>query len=229
MNNEEKKAGGMQINVYFLPQLVEPQRLAGGVTVVIDVLRATTTIAAALAAGAREVVPCLEVADARSAAANLPAGQAVLGGERHGLRIEDFTLGNSPREYTLESVGGKTLVITTTNGTRAMLHAREADEVWLASFVNLAAVVAASAGRERLDILCSGTDGQITREDVLLAGAIAARLTAGVAAELNDQAAIARAAWLQVAEGPIAQSRSGGRWQCGNYGGNCSRSLPRWL
>jgi 2-phosphosulfolactate phosphatase len=196
------------LNVHFLPQLVEAERLSGGVSIVIDVLRATTTIAAALAAGAREVVPCLEVADACAAAANLPDGQAVLGGERDGVRIEGFTLGNSPREYTPQSVGGKTLVFTTTNGTRAMLHARLAEQVWLAAFVNLSAVVKASADRERVDILCSGTGGQITREDVLLAGAIAARLTPVAAAELNDQAAIARAAWLQVANDPLADRQS---------------------
>jgi 2-phosphosulfolactate phosphatase len=189
-----------RINVHFLPQLVAPESLAGGVSIVIDVLRATTTIAAALAAGAREVIPCLEIEDALAAAANLPAGQAVLGGERHGVRIEGFTFGNSPREYTPETVGGKSLVFTTTNGTRAMLHARLADEVWLAAFVNLSAVVQACRPRERVDIVCSGTEGQVTREDVLLAGAIAACLTVQAAGDLNDQAAIARAAWLQVAD-----------------------------
>ncbi len=120
------------------------------------------------------------------------------------MRIEGFTLGNSPREYTPQAVGGKTLVFTTTNGTKAMLHARQADEVWLAAFVNLSAVVKACAGRERVDVICSGTGGKITREDVLLAGAIAARLKAAVAAQLNDQAAIARAAWLQAAGNPNA-------------------------
>ncbi len=193
-----------QVDVYFLPQLVEPESLAGGVSVVIDVLRATTTITAALAAGARDVVPCLEVDEARAAAANLPAGQAVLGGERDGLRIAGFALGNSPREYTPDAVGGKTLVFTTTNGTRAMWHAQSADEVWLAAFVNLSTVAQACEGRKRVDLICSGTAGKITREDVLLAGAIVAHLTARAAAALNDQAAIARAAWLQVAGNPAA-------------------------
>ena len=201
-----------EIRAHFLPQLVSPGELAGGVAVVIDVLRATTTITAALAAGAREVIPCLEVDDARREAANLPPGQAVLGGERGGLKIDGFDLGNSPSDYTPAAVAGRSLVFTTTNGTRAMLHARAADEIWLAALVNLSAVVGRCAERKRIDLLCAGTGGKITREDVLLAGAIVARLTApagdrhrsAIALKeiavnelvLNDQAAIARDAWL---------------------------------
>ncbi|HTU25941.1 MAG TPA: 2-phosphosulfolactate phosphatase [Pirellulales bacterium] len=193
----------MEIRAHFLPQLISPGELAGGVSVVIDVLRATTTITAALAAGAGEVIPCLEVEDARRTAANLPAGQAVLGGERGGVKIEGFDLGNSPCDFTAATVGGKSVVFTTTNGTRAMLHSREADEVWLAAIVNLSAVVSRCQERARIDLVCAGTGGRITREDVLLAGAIAARLTASASgasqavAVLNDQAALARAAWLQ--------------------------------
>jgi len=194
-----------EIRVHLLPQLVEPAELAGGIAIVVDVLRATTTITAALASGAREVIPCLEIEDARRTAANLPPAQTVLGGERQGVRIEGFQLGNSPCEYTPLAVGGKSVVFTTTNGTRAMLHARAADEVWLAAFVNLSAIVAASAGHERVDVICSGTGGKITREDVLLAGAIGERLTATAAAVLNDQAAIARAAWLQAIGDPLAE------------------------
>src|SRR5690242_16614412 len=113
----------MDIRVHLLPALIAPEQLADGVTVVIDVLRATTTITAALAVGASEVIPCLEVEDARRAVANLPTGQPVLGGERGGVRNDGFDLANSPCEYTAQSIGGKTLVFTTTNGTRAMLHA----------------------------------------------------------------------------------------------------------
>jgi 2-phosphosulfolactate phosphatase len=195
-----------EIRAHLLPQLVEPAELAGGLAIVIDVLRATTTITAALAAGAREVIPCLEIDDARRWAANLPSGQTVLGGERQGVRIEGFDHGNSPREYTAQAVGGRTVVFTTTNGTRAMLHARAAREVRLGAFVNLSAVVAIAARHERVDLICSGTGGKITREDVLLAGAIAARLTAAAAAELNDQAAIARAAWLEAMDDVGADS-----------------------
>ncbi len=167
-----------EIRTHFLPQLVAPAELAGGASIVIDVLRATTTITAALAAGAREVIPCLEVDDARGVASRVcrPA-RLCLGGERGGVKIDGFDLGNSPCEYTAARVAGKSVVFTTTNGTRAMLHAAAADEIWLAALVNLQAVVAGCAQRPRVDILCAGTGGKITREDVLAAGAIAAALT----------------------------------------------------
>ena len=191
-----------EIRAHFLPQLVAPDDLAGGTTVVIDVLRATTTITAALAAGARDIIPCLEVADAQRVAAGLPAGQALLGGERGGLKIEGFDLGNSPSEYTPARVGGRTVVFTTTNGTRAMLHAQAANEIFLGALVNQRAVAQKCAGRPRIDLLCSGTKGKITREDVLAAGAITATLRRmgppGRSIILNDQARIARDVWFEV-------------------------------
>lgn len=159
------------INVHLLPALVEPHELAGRTVVVIDVLRATTTIIHALAAGAKEVIPLLEVEEARQVAAKL-GGQAVLGGERGGQRIEGFELGNSPLEYTPAAVGGKTLVFTTTNGTRAMLRCKQARRILIAGFVNFSAVCRELAEEEQIDVVCAGTDGHVTREDTLLAGAI---------------------------------------------------------
>ena len=90
--------------------------MLGGTAVVIDVLRSTTTIVHALAAGAREVIPC-RGEEARQIAGQLPSDQVVLGGERGGLAVQGFDLGNSPEDYTAERLRGKTLVITTTNGT----------------------------------------------------------------------------------------------------------------
>ena len=96
----------------------------------------------------------------------------MLGGERRGKRIEGFDLGNSPAEYTPEAVGGRRVFITTTNGTRALHHARLARRVVVGAFVNLSAVVASVRDEPRVDILCAGTDGSETREDILAAGAI---------------------------------------------------------
>ena len=124
------------LKAHFLPDLTAPEKLAGGAVVVIDVLRATTVIAHALAAGARQVIPCLEVDEALRIAQTLPKGQAVLAGERDGLKIDRFDLGNSPAEFTPESVAGKTLVFTTTNGTRAMTYCRDARRVIIGAFVN---------------------------------------------------------------------------------------------
>src|SRR5262245_35942829 len=108
------------IFVHLLPSLIPPGALRGGVAVVIDVLRASTVIVQALASGCEAVIPTLEIDEARRIATSLPAGKSLLGGERHGLPIEGFDLGNSPGDYTDEVCSGKTLVITTTNGTKAI-------------------------------------------------------------------------------------------------------------
>ncbi|MCA9122214.1 MAG: 2-phosphosulfolactate phosphatase [Planctomycetaceae bacterium] len=185
------------INVHFLPELVDDGQLTDKTVVVIDVLRATTTIAHAIAAGAICVIPCLEVDEARRLKSRL-GDDTLLGGERGGKRIEGFDFGNSPSEYTPTSVGGKTLIFTTTNGTRAMKTAERAARVVLAGFVNLSAVCDSLATEEVIEIVCAGTNRKITREDVLLAGAIAeqlGRVEAGSA--MNDQATIAIESWTR--------------------------------
>ena len=188
------------LKAHFLPALTTPKELAGAAVVVIDVLRATTVIAHALAAGAREVSPCLEVDEALQIAAGLPSGEAVLGGERGGLKIEGFDLGNSPDEFTPASVGGKTVVFTTTNGTRAMMHCRQARRVLIGAFVNASAVVEALASEDNVRLLCAGTRGEVTREDVLFAGLVADALLlrhekVEPSPEINDQLLIARDCW----------------------------------
>jgi 2-phosphosulfolactate phosphatase len=186
------------LNVYALPKLVDPPELAGGIVVIIDVLRASTTIVHALEAGASQVIPCLEVDQARAAAAQLPENQRVLGGERHGLPIEGFDLGNSPGDYLPEKVEGKTVVFTTTNGTRAMLHARRAERVLIGAFVNATAVSRQLIGQQRIHLLCAGTHGQISEDDVLLAGMLVERIQreGGLIYEQNAQAITAREMWL---------------------------------
>jgi 2-phosphosulfolactate phosphatase len=187
-----------QLAVHFVPPLAAPDDLAGATVAVIDVLRASTTIVHALGAGAREVVPCLEVDQARQAATRLAAGACVLGGERGGMPIEGFDLGNSPAEYSPAAVGGKTVVLTTTNGTRALLACRQAATVIVGAFANYSAVcrTLAESSPRRVALLCAGTDGRITREDVLFAGAVVSRLRHGEREwEVNDQAAIAADAW----------------------------------
>ena len=166
-------------------------------------MRATTTICHALSAGATAVVPCLEIDEARAKAGRV-SGLVALGGERQGLRIEGFDLGNSPSEYTPETVGGRTVVFTTTNGTRAMHRAAQAAEILIGAFVNRRALVRELRNRKRVDLLCAGTHGAITAEDCLLAGAVVEGLADGPV-ELNDQARLARDAWRTVREGgPLA-------------------------
>ena len=218
------------LSVHFLPALTTPEEMAAGVVVVIDVLRATTTITTALAHGAREVIACAEVEQARHRAAELgrhrqasaqalvaaaaelsgktmaPMTEAhsgkpepLLGGERGGLPIDGFDLGNSPCEYTPEVVSGRTIVFTTTNGTRALLACSASQRVLIGSFLNFSALLKELTGELPIHLLCAGTRGRVTREDVLLAGALVEKLAGNVVEEeiINDEARLARDAWRQ--------------------------------
>ena len=186
-----------QLQVHNSPQDVEERTLAGSTVIVIDLLRATTTICQALASGAREVVPFREIEEALAAANRVGRGNVVLGGERDGKRIDRFDLGNSPAEYTPDAVAGRSVFITTTNGTQALYHARLARRVVVGAIVNLSAVVASVKDERRVDILCAGTNGRETKEDFLAAGAMVAGLCAAPRADwyLNDAARSARDSW----------------------------------
>lgn len=186
------------LNVYALPKLVAPEDLAGGTVVVIDVLRASTTIAYALDAGAREVIPCLEIDEAQQIAEQFAADEVVLGGERDGLPIDGFNLGNSPEDYTPYRVGGRTVVFTTTNGTRAMDHAKAAERVLVGAFANASAIVRELVDQEQIHLLCAGTRGQMGQDDLLLAGMLVDRVQrqGGLVYEQNAQAITARETWL---------------------------------
>ena len=133
-------AGYRQIDVYLLPALVEPAELAGQTVVVIDVLRATTTIIHALAAGATQVVPCLEVDEARQRARLSSAATPFSAANAAGSRSPASTWAIRPPNTRRERVGGKTMVFTTTNGTRAMLRCQAASRVLIGAFVNFSAV-----------------------------------------------------------------------------------------
>lgn len=197
----ERRMQDYHLRVHNLPGYVAEHELTASVVIVIDSLRATSTICQALASGAREVVPFLEIDDAIAAAARDNRDEIVLGGERRGKQIEGFDLGNSPREYTPAAVGGRQVFITTTNGTRAMHHARLASRVLLASFLNLTAVIESVKDEPRIDILCAGTDGQETGEDILAAGGIVhklCRLPSTPERQLNDAAAMAGGRWSEL-------------------------------
>jgi 2-phosphosulfolactate phosphatase len=185
------------LNVYGLPKAVSPEEMAGGTVVVIDVLRASTTIVHAFDAGATQVIPCLEVEDARRAADEFPESEIVLGGERNGLIIDGFDLGNSPTEYTPETVADKTVVFTTTNGTRAMSVCGRADRVLVGAFVNARAIFERLLGVPKIHLLCAGTRGDYGRDDILLAGLLVDRLqrAGGMNYQLNVQALTARENW----------------------------------
>ena len=190
------------LNVHLLSELADPHDLAGCTAVVIDVLRASTTITTALAAGASAVLPCLDVAEARRRAAERPG--SLLGGERGGRRIEGFDLGNSPAEYTAQRVADRTIVFTTTNGTKALMRCTHATHVLVGCLANCGAVCQAVASDDRVDLICAGTDGAVSLEDAVAAGAMASRLLAqNNTWRLNDAALLCHEAWAsRVGEPP---------------------------
>nr|WP_122011995.1 2-phosphosulfolactate phosphatase [Maliibacterium massiliense] len=141
----------------------------GRFAIVIDILRASTTIATALAHGALCVTPCAEIADARAYKQAHP--DALLGGERKAVVIEGFDLGNSPLEYTPQRVRNRRIAMSTTNGTRALRAADRAKVVCVGCFANADAVIRlAKASGLDIAIVCAGTRGRFSLEDVLCAG-----------------------------------------------------------
>jgi 2-phosphosulfolactate phosphatase len=166
--------------------------------VVLDVLRATSTMLTALANGAQAIIPVETIEEALAVHAGHP--EALLAGERNGLRIRaeqtggiDFHLGNSPREFTPDRVRGKTIVSTTTNGTRALRACAKAKRALVAALLNLSATANWIAARQpsALLLVCSGTLEQAAYEDTIAAGALADSLW-----PLYDQEAVADSAWM---------------------------------
>jgi 2-phosphosulfolactate phosphatase len=162
----------VRIHVSFTP--FEP--VDAPLAVVIDVLRATSTITQALASGYERVLCCTDIDDARTLAAE--HSPAMLGGERKCSPIPGFDFGNSPREYVGEP-GAPTLVLSTTNGTRLLVTAAaHAERVLVASLLNLEALIEAvkADGADELDILCAGSRGEMCLDDAYVAGRIAEQL-----------------------------------------------------
>jgi 2-phosphosulfolactate phosphatase len=203
------------VAVHLLPELAGAGRLAGGLAVVIDVLRAGTCIVHALAAGCGDIRPCAEVAEARDLAGGMRAGRVLLAGERHGEPLPGFDLGNSPGQFCPSLCHGCTVVMTTSNGTRALLRSAEAERVLVAGFVNFSAVCEQLLRDARpVHIVCAGTEGEVSLEDTLLAGALIDALCDRVELKLNDSA---RLAWDcfethgQVLDAALELGRGGAR------------------
>lgn len=160
----------MRLDVALLPELLDRESVTGSTVLVVDVLRASTTMIAALGNGCAAIVPVADPVEARLRGNAMGAG-ALVAGERKGRMIEGFDLGNSPLDVTAERVSGKTLVFTTSNGTRALLAARTAAAVGIAGLVNLSAAVAwAYAAARDVTVLCSGDGGRVSLEDHACAG-----------------------------------------------------------
>ena len=161
----------MKINILFSPLQADELYFTGKTTVVIDVLRATTVTVTALENGAREVIPVNSVEFAMKVSGNAFGGQTLLGGERNTKKIEGFNLGNSPLEYSREAVQGKSIILFTTNGSRAIVKAKFSEHLFISSFNNLAftAKHLAELGND-LEIVCAGKTGGFCIEDSVCAG-----------------------------------------------------------
>ncbi len=157
---------------------------------VLDIFRATTCMTTAFANGCRHFLPVRTIEEAQDLKKQYP--DALLAGERGSRPIPGFDLGNSPGEYDRRTVAGKTIIMTTTNGTVALKTVERATKIYVGSFVNAAALCRTlSAAAMDIVILCAGTAGRLTLEDVLCAGLIAERLAGR--ADLSDAALTARA------------------------------------
>lgn len=185
----------MRIDAYFTVPEVDPTSIDDAAVVVIDVVRATTTIIEALANGARAIYPTSSTEEAVKLASSLGREDTLLCGERKWLKIEGFDLGNSPHEFTAEVVQDKKLVMSTTNGTRALAVGQEGSRILPCAFTNLGAVAATVSDEDRLVVICAGQDDHFCLDDALCAGHLIQRImNAGEGEhELNDAAQAARA------------------------------------
>ena len=200
-----------EIEVHLLPDHFSADQLQGGIAVVVDVLRASTTILTALHNGAAGIIPCSSVGDAE-AHHNATATTVLLGGERGGIKLDGFDLSNSPTDYSQATVANRTIAFTTTNGTRALLRSVEAEQVLIGSFANVSCLAEhLHATNQPLHIVCAGTNKEMTGEDILFAGCLIDRIVrmsaSPSALQLTDSATMTLGWWrYESAQRPLAET-----------------------
>ena len=185
-----------KVTVHFTPAHLDEMQLKDRNIVVIDVLRASTTIAAALANGAKEIIPVSNIESAVKISGSLFGDVTLRAGERNARMIEGFNLGNSPLEYTPEVVRGKSIIFMTTNGSAAMVKGRHGKNLVVACFVNISRVIAFLAElKSDFTIICAGKENNFCIEDAVCAGKIINRLSREVSGGelLTDDAGSAAA------------------------------------
>ena len=159
------------LKTLFIPEEIKNTELAGKLVVIIDVLRASSTIVTALANGCSGFIPIFSPDQARKKAQQFERGKLLLGGERKGIKIEGFDLGNSPREYQREAVKDKTIIFSTTNGVKTLEMVKSAHRIIVGSFLNLQAVCDyCSNYKGDILLICAGKEGKFSLEDAACAG-----------------------------------------------------------
>lgn len=203
-SNSHANSHAIQVRTHLVPCLFDQHQLAGDVVIVVDLIRASTTITSALHHGVKRIIPCAEIDEARALAREFAREEILLGGERHAVGIEGFDLGNGPHEYASARVRDKVLIFTTTNGTRMIRRAKEAQHLLVGCLWNLSAVASLAiieAHRSkcpRIHIACSGVEEDPCVDDTLCAGALVAALTRQLGRPVvDDQSRIAEALWEQ--------------------------------
>ena len=183
----------MNIKFYATLEQAERNSLQNASVVVIDVLRASSTIVAAIESGAERIIPIADVETASRLVRPAERDKKLLAGERRCLPVPGFDLSNSPGEFTPGRVRGKTLVLTTTNGTRAIAAVAKAGRIIICALTNLHAVAASVCAESELVVLCCGSEGSIAAEDLFCGGLLLNRLEPAAHAEsISDAARIAR-------------------------------------
>lgn len=183
----------MPIDVIMVPQQAGNQLIKGQTTIILDILRATSTMVTALANQARQIIPVMEPEAAFQIRQTIGAENCILGGERKGYKLNGFDLGNSPAEYLEANVSGKNVILCTSNGTKAVLWTREAREVIIGSFLNMKVIcdyLKSSYITSDIFIVCSGREGNFSLEDFTGAGMIVSAI--GSNYELTDRAKTAQ-------------------------------------
>ena len=182
----------MRLDVFFTPEEVRPADTSGRLVAIIDVLRASTTVAVALANGAKTVVPLPTADEVMVRSREFEKSAVLTAGERKMLPIPGFDVGNSPKLFTRETVEGKTILLTTSNGTRALLGVQGARDIVIASYVNLTAVLAllrmALSSNTDIAIICAAEEGMFALEDAACAGRFVRVMPRTSSVVMNDAA-----------------------------------------
>ncbi len=162
----------MNIDVVISAQHIKPEKFKDRIVVVIDVLRATSVMVTALNNGCDKIIPVKEIEEAIDIASK-DKNKYLLGGERGGIKIDKFDFSNSPLDYIEGIVKGKSLIMTTTNGTRAIKNSEEAEKIFIGALIN-GRVVAEKLAKLNKDVtfVNAGTDGEFSMDDFITSGYI---------------------------------------------------------
>ena len=210
------------VDVYSTAYAFQEQELKNKNVVVIDVLRAGSTIVTALYHGARGIIPVADMGEATKIAQNLDSSGYLLCGERNGYKIDGYHLGNSPLEYQNDNIFNKTLILNTTNGTRSIARSHLAHSVYIGTFLNLNRIIEELKNSEReVMLICAGSNNRLSLEDLLCAGAIINGLSQGsLPNDATDGAQIAFSLYEKFSKDieTVIRRSNNGEWLSENFG-----------